>query len=68
MKADSVEPMVEVFVARDVTHAYLVKASLEAWPVRRVGGPGGSSFVATRATCEVRKGQRDATHELESDQ
>ena len=29
MRADSTEPLVEVFVARDVPHAYLVKASLE---------------------------------------
>ena len=29
MKADSTEPLVEVFVARDVAHAYLVKMSLD---------------------------------------
>lgn len=29
MRADSTEPLVEVFVARDVPHAYLVKATLE---------------------------------------
>lgn len=29
-KADSTEPLVEVFVARDVPHAYLVKMSLDA--------------------------------------
>jgi hypothetical protein len=28
-KADSTEPLVEVFVARDVPHAYLVKMSLD---------------------------------------
>ena len=30
MKPDSTEPLVEVFTARDVTHAYLVKATLES--------------------------------------
>ena len=30
MRADSTEPLVEVFVARDVPHAYLVKMSLDA--------------------------------------
>jgi putative signal transducing protein len=29
MRADSTEPLVEVLVARDVTHAYLAKARLE---------------------------------------
>ena len=29
MKADSTEPLVEVFVARDLPHAYLVKMSLD---------------------------------------
>ena len=30
MRADSTEPLVRIFVARDVPHAYLVKASLES--------------------------------------
>ena len=30
MRADSTEPLVRIFVARDIPHAYLVKASLEA--------------------------------------
>jgi hypothetical protein len=30
MRADSTEPLVEVFVARDVPHAYLVKMSLDS--------------------------------------
>jgi hypothetical protein len=30
MRADSTEPLVRIFVARDVPHAYLVKATLEA--------------------------------------
>jgi hypothetical protein len=29
MRADSTEPLVEVLIARDVTHAYLAKSRLE---------------------------------------
>lgn len=40
-RADSTEPLVEVFVARDAPHAYLVKMSLDAAGVFSViqGGP-----------------------------
>lgn len=29
MRADSTEPLVEVFVARDIPHAYLIKMTLD---------------------------------------